>query len=160
MPISPELLIDDAHTFAALGGAPDTGVLDWHGLAPGVEHWYADYYWVDGVWQRSEPRAVTLTVQVHPPSLDSLDVIRERVEIGLNALVQAGILHHPRGAFGVLTAPPVLDDIVFPAVAVHLEQATPDQYSTGGFIGSDWLETGCRRDTEGWRLRYSVLVQS
>lgn len=156
----PEQPIEDAHTFAVFGGAPQAGVLDWHGLVPGVEHWYADYYWVDGVWQRGEPRAVVPTLQMHPPSLDSLDVIRERTEIGLNALVQAGVLRHPRGQFSVLTAPPVLDDVVFPAVAVHLEQAAPDQHYIGGFFSADVLESGCWRDGEGWRSRYSVMIES
>jgi hypothetical protein len=156
----PDAPVEDAETFAVFGGAPQTGVLDWHGLVPDIPHWYAVYYLVDDAWQRAEPQSIVPTRQVHPPSLDSLDAIRERVEIGLNALLDAGHLRHPRGRFTVLTAPPLFDDVAFPAVAVHLEQATPDQHFIGGFIGEERLENGCWQETAGWRSRYAVSIEA
>lgn len=43
-------------------------------------------------------QAVVPAVQTHAPTLDSVDVIRERLEIGLNALVEAGgsLIHRSR----------------------------------------------------------------
>lgn len=151
---------DDPDAFVVYAGGAQAGVLDWHEVVPGVEHWYAAYYSIAGLWSRSDPVSITPSVQTHAPTLDSLDVIRERVEIGLNAMVTAGHLRHPRGRFAVLTAPPVLDDVVFPVVAVHLEQATPEQHFIEGFLGEEILEDGSWRDFEGWRSRYSVLAES
>ena len=135
-----------------------TGALDWRGVIPGVEHWYAAFYLGPDGWTRSEPKAVTPTAETHAPYIDSLDVIRERVEIGLRALVDADILTHPRGHFAVLTAPPQFEDIIFPAVAVQLDQASPEEQFVGGFLGEELLDDGDIRDFSGWRSRYTVEI--
>ncbi len=141
-------------------GPLTSGVLDWHEVVPGVPHWYAPYYLTGLTWTRGPARSITPTIQTHAPTRDSLDVIRERVEVGLNALVAAGHLRHPRQHFTVLTAPPVLEDAVFPAVAVHLDQATADQHFIGGFIGNSVTEGGQVRTDEGWWARYQVQVEA
>jgi len=140
-------------------GLPVCGVIDWHEVLPGVEHFYAPYYRVGDTWTLGAIHSITPSLQTHQPTLDSLDVIRERVEVGLNSLVSQGFLHHPRGQFTVLTAPPVIDDSCFPAVAVRLEQATSDQHFIGGFIGSAIVDD-LLNETEGWWSRYQVQVES
>lgn len=141
-------------------GPLTAGVLDWHEVVPGVVHWYAPYYLTGLTWTRGDERSITPTIQTHAPTLDSLDVIRERIEVGLNALLADNHLRHPAQHFSVLTAPPLLEDTVFPAVAVHLNQATTDQHFIGGFIGNSTTEAGQVRIDEGWWSRYQVQIEA
>ena len=141
-------------------GPTTGGILDWHEVVPGAVHWYAPYYLTGATWTLGTAHSITPTIQTHAPTLDSLDVIRERIEVGLNALVADGYLRHPRNQFSVLTAPPVLEDACFPAVAVHLDQAVADTHVVGGFIGEDSTEDGLQRETEGWWARYQVQVEA
>ena len=141
-------------------GPLTAGVLDWHEVLPGAVHWYAPYYLTGATWTLGTAHSITPTIQTHAPTLDSLDVLRERVEVGLNALLADGYLRHPRNQFSVLTAPPVLEDACFPAVAVHLDQAVADTHFVGGFIGEDSTEDGLQRETEGWWARYQVQVEA
>lgn len=141
-------------------GVPTGGILDWHEVVPGAVHWYAPYYLTGATWTLGTAYSITPTIQTHAPTLDSLDVIRERIEVGLNALLADGYLRHPRNQFNVLTAPPVLEDACFPAVAVHLDQAVADTHFVGGFIGDDTTEDGLQRETEGWWARYQVQVEA
>ncbi len=141
-------------------GPLTAGVLDWHEVLPGAVHWYAPYYLTGTTWTLGTAHSITPTVQTHAPTLDSLDVLRERVEVGLNALLADGYLRHPRNQFSVLTAPPALEDACFPAVAVHLDQARADTHFIGGFIGNDTTETGQVSTNEGWWSRYQVQVEA
>ena len=141
-------------------GPPTGGVLDWHEVLPGTTHWYAPYYLTGATWTLGTAHSITPTIQTHAPTLDSLDAIRERVEVGLNALLADGYLRHPRNQFSVLTAPLVLEDVCFPAVAVHLDQATADQHFVGGYIGSDLVPSGQVSTSEGWWARYQVQVEA
>jgi len=155
--------------FAELPGGPDTvpiyagepavGALDWHDVLVGVPHWYAAYGLANGAWARlGSAVSVTPTAQPQAPRLDALDVLRERLEVGFNALLAAGVLTHPRGRFQVLLAPPALDDVAFPAVSIQLEQAAPDQQYIGGCLAEQVTESGDWEDQAGWYARYHVQV--
>jgi len=155
--------------FADLPGGPDTttvyagppadGVLDWHEVLVGVPHWYAAYGLKRGVWVRyGSPVSVTPTAQPHAPRSDALDVLRERIEVGLNALLDAGVLTHGSGRFRVLFGPPALDGVEFPAVSLQLEQAAPDQQYIGGYLAAEVTESGDWSTQAGWYARYHVQV--
>lgn len=151
---------DDPQASVIYADEPVASVLDWHAVLPGIEHWYQPYFFLDGTWQRSgEPRVIVPTVQAHEPSMDSLDVIRERLEIGLNALLRNGLISHPRGVFAVLTAPPIIDDNAFPMIAVRLQQGASETHVIGGYFGTESLESGDVREFDGWLSRYRVQVE-
>ena len=89
-------------------GVPTGGILDWHEVVPGAVHWYAPYYLTGATWTLGTAHSITPTIQTHAPTLDSLDVIRERIEVGLNALLADGYLPDPPCEFLPGAAPPVL----------------------------------------------------
>jgi hypothetical protein len=141
-------------------GPPTDGVLDWHEVLVGVPHWYVLYGRdVGGTWGRLGA-AVDLTPTAHgqTPRLDAMDVLRERLEVGFNALLASGILAYPDARIRVLLGPPAIDHVAFPAVAVNLEQAAPDQQYIGGALLESHTESGDWEAQAGWYARYHVQV--
>lgn len=148
---------DDPQAVVVYEGGPRVGAVDWRGLANGVPVYYAAYWWDGAAWHGPSTAEGTPAAEVGGPHPDVLDLVRERLESGLNALVTAGYLRHPRGAFTVLTAPPQLEDVAFPIVAVQLEQDSSDQQFIGGFLGEEAVPGGTMSGT-GWLSRVSIQV--
>ncbi len=139
-------------------GGITNSILDWQGILPCVPHWYKPFYYVNNEWQSAAAQSITPTIETHPPLGDSLDVVRERVEIGLNALVAARHLHHPRQRFHVLTAPPQMDDVVFPCVAVYLSRNNQEEQFVGSFISEGKWDNNQVHGIYGGLGRYSVQI--
>lgn len=132
--------------------------IDWQSVIPGVAHYYAPYYLVNGAWARGEERNIVPTVQTQSISRDSIDVIRERVEAGLNVFIDDGQLHHPRGRFDVLLGPPQFESVTFPAVALQTESNEQDEQFIGGFVGETNITDSISRDFRGGFSRYTVQI--
>lgn len=132
--------------------------VDWQNVVPDVEHFYAPYYLIDGAWELGEAKSIVPSVQVQPISNDSVDLLRERIEAGLNALVDVGLLQHPEGRFDVMLGPPQFETVVFPAVALQTEVNNQDEQFIGSFLGSSMIGERTSRDFRGGFARYTVNV--
>lgn len=136
---------DDPEAFLVQSSAPCAGVTDWRGLIDDVPVYYCAYYRVSDQWQASAVVTATPVAQVYLPHPEALDVLRERIEQGLNALVQADVLRHPSGAFSVLTAPPQIEQATFPVVSIQMQSDSPEMQ----FIGADVTEAFHQPDGAG-----------
>ncbi|TXH57670.1 MAG: hypothetical protein E6Q97_04145 [Desulfurellales bacterium] len=126
---------DDPDAFVVYEGEPPSGVVDHLGLPNGVEAFYCAYSWDGAEWTASDVVSATPGSRIGNLQPDLVDIVRERIEVGLNDLVQRGVLAHESGAFQVAIAPPVFEESVFPVVAVELSQDTDDVRFIGELIG-------------------------
>lgn len=114
-------------------------------------YYYKLYSLVSGQWVGSPSVHVTVTAGYHGVSSDPLDVIRERLELGLKVEVQRNTLKHQRGYIPVRTAFPFNEATMWPLVTVHVQSDSTDTRA----IGEIW-ETDYDEDMEGvldrWRI--------
>jgi hypothetical protein len=96
-------------------------ILDSLGLKNGIETFYRAYYH-DGIgWiGSSSAQSAIPTASFADLSPNPLLVVRDRLALGLDVYIERGLLRHPLGAIPVLTASPIIDQVVFPIVTVHL----------------------------------------
>jgi hypothetical protein len=147
---------EDAQAHVVFSGSPRIGVVDWLGLVNGVTVHYRLYSLSgDGQWSASDSVSETPQAEYHPVSMDALDLVRERIELGLNAQLSASRLTHPDNRFHVLTAPPVFNNVRLPVVVVMLSEDAPAEHYIGEFMGTETLEDDIR-DYHGWLSRVSL----
>ncbi len=150
---------DDAQAMVVAEGSPRASVVDWLGLANGVATYYQAYWWDGMQWLVPSPVGVgTPVAEVYAPRADVLDLVRERLEVGLNNLIAAGHLYYPRGALQVLSAPPQLEQVIFPVVAVQLEQSGSQEHYLGDFLGMERMPDSAWREQFGWLNHTSIQI--
>ena len=143
-------------------------LLDYTGLKNGETVWYRMFESQDGVsWSPSgASRSVTPSYESQPQfhSLDPVELVRERLEVGLNGELELGSITHSRGAVPVLRAPPLFDQTVFPCVTVLLTIRSTEHRFIGDNLISDWYDAtnGEIETYQGWldRSRIEVAVWS
>lgn len=142
--------VDDPDAFVAYAGL-DRYFLDTMGLMNGEAVFYRAYYFI-GVSLVGE----TLSYSVTPgssfisQSVDAVSIVRDRIDLGLQALIERGMLHHPRNLIPVMIASPLIEETLFPVVTVHLISESSELRGIGEAIGSE--------ECEGWYSRYQLEV--
>jgi hypothetical protein len=116
---------------------------------------------VDGAWVTdAAPVSVTPAATGLIAGPDPQEFVRDRLEWGLKAALDAGLIKHVDGAVPTLSAPPVYEDTQFPIVTVHLASLSQVQHGLGELIapdvfdqvGGDWL------DSEGFLARVQLTI--
>jgi len=121
-----------------------TELVDYDDLENGTPYFYKVFYWNGTAWISSQAaQAVTPALLFTDTSVDPQELVRARLDSGLNALIAAGKLTHPRNHITVLNASPQIEDTAFPVVTVHLQSDNPDNR----FI-SDFTDNAI--DSIGW----------
>jgi hypothetical protein len=135
----------------------EVGTVDWYGLRDGVPYYYGGFWWDGAAWTASDPLLAVPAAVVQAPRQDPQEVIRERLEHGLNALLAAGHLRHPRNRFEVLTAPPQVETAVFPLAVVQLLSDTPQEHVLGDMLDIRESDAdGTETEYDGWFSRYQI----
>jgi hypothetical protein len=132
-----------------------------HGVINGTTYfWHAwdrvGPGWVDGGASLS---AVPATSYLDD-TLDPQELLRDRIQLGINAEIARDALMPPSGSVQVTTAPFALPDgITFPTVSVHLESTGPAERAVGDEI-EDFHDPVSDEyiGTEGWMSRWSMTV--
>lgn len=138
-------------------------VLDAEALFNGTLYYYRSYYLINGTWTDSgATRSATPAATYQEHGVDVLSLVRERLDLGLQAEVLRGTLTHQDGHIPVYTAPPVFDETKWPIVTVHLqgdasaeraigELVSPDEFDS---VGEQWDES------EGWLANVQVMLMA
>lgn len=151
---------DDAAALPVLDSGVDTTVLDTTALANGTAYFYKEYALVNGAWVASATASAvpqSCLVSVAP---DPLQLVRDRLEVGLAAEITKGFLAPQSGAISVLTAPPTFEDTRWPVVTVHLQSDTPIDRAIGEVLFPDLFDSGADtwESSEGWISQIALQV--
>lgn len=139
----------------------DPSIIDDAALTDGVPVWYAPFYEDPvGVWTRAGSVSVTPASTWLSPYPDTQLYLRERLDVGLRAVVQRGVLRHERGRIPVLLGPPALDSVVLPVVTLHLTSDAAAERGLGDSILSDTFDAVNQRwkEHDGWLDRVQIAV--
>jgi hypothetical protein len=150
---------DDEDALLVYDGV-ETGIIDVQALANGQVYYYRAYYLVGDAWTPSATVSCTPAATFLDVSVDAKLTLRERLDDGLRALLGRGAIVHPKGHIPVLTAPPSIDDVVFPVVTLHLTSDAPQERGLGDVPNHDTREVNVEKWTEheGWLSRVQVAV--
>lgn len=152
---------DDAQAALVYAGDPVNAVLDARGLQDGTLYHYRPYYWDGTAWAAGgASMSATPQARYQDASTDVLDVVRDRLRLGLQAEVARGTFKPDGGAIRVLVAPPAFEGTRFPVVTVHLASETPAQRALGEMVEpDDWLDLDQRWGSgEGWLARVQLTI--
>lgn len=151
---------DDPGVVLAYAGS-DTSFVD---AAPGLVNlapaFYRAYYWIAGAWVASTTASGTPQATYGDESTDAQSLVRDRLEEGLKVEVARGtfVFEDGRG-IPVLTAPPMVDQTVYPVVTVHMEGEDPADRAIGEMIASDSLALdGSWQEHEGWMSSVTLEI--
>jgi len=115
-------------------------VIDYQGLINGQPYWYQLYTLQSGGWLADgDPLSATPTYQAQTQFeiIEPVELVRARLEVGLQGEVALGNLNHPQGAIPVLRSPPIIDHVAFPCITVLLETRAPDVRGIGEMVIPD-----------------------
>ena len=150
---------DDADAFLVtdeLAAAP----LDTADLLNGTLYYYRAYYLVGGTWEASQSASATPMATYADKGGDVLSLLRDRLDLGLQAEVARAKLVHPDGHIKVLTAPPIYEETTWPLVTVHLQNESPGERGIGEVLATDEFdeEAGTWSEGEGWLAGVQIIV--
>jgi hypothetical protein len=124
----------------------DKFFIDSAGLENGVLVHYRVYCLTGNAWIGFPAKSIAPGVSFVDRSADPQSLVRDRLDLGLNALIASGAITHPYGIFPVLIASPQFEDAQFPIVTVHLSSASSDIRGIGEIMGFDDDDD----DIDGW----------
>lgn len=133
------------------------------GLVNGTEYFYQAFYWGDsGLTVDPISASGTPAANYFDDSVDALTLLRERMDVGIQNEISAKRLmpgENAKGIIKVLTAPPVLEDVQFPVVVVHLTSESPGDHGIGEYIEQDTQDaSGAWNETQGWIANTVISV--
>lgn len=151
---------DDPDAVVVLDSQTDRVVLDRDALANGTTYFYRPYSFADGTWQEHDTVAAAPEAVLADASVDVQLLVRERLEMGLQAEIDGDRITHEYNRIPVYTAPPVFEETRWPVVTVHLNNDARGESSLGMHIvpdefddaETDWTEF------EGYLSAVNLLV--
>lgn len=134
--------------------------LDTTALVNGTLYHYRAYYLIGAAWVASATVASTPAAIYADQGGDVLSLLRDRLDLGLQAEVARGTLSHDQGHIKVLTAPPLESETVWPLVTVHLQNESPSERGIGEVLATDTFneDTDSWGEAEGWLAGVQIIV--
>lgn len=126
-----------------------------------TEYFWHAWDWIGSAWVDGGPSlSATPATRYVDDTTDPQELVRDRVQLGINAEIVRGSLKPRTGAIKVTTAPFALaDGIDLPTISVHLESTGPAERAIGDEL-EDFadLALGNFVGTEGWLARFALTV--
>ncbi len=133
-------------------------LLDTTGLVNGETVYYRAYYFSGlTLISQSMSRSASSGSTFQFASLDAVSVVRDRIDLGLQSLVQRGAIQHPRNLIPVMIASPLIEEAIMPIVTVHLASDSSEMHGVGNLIDDNDM-SGIGDDIEGWYSRYQLDI--
>lgn len=136
----------------------DKSTLDIAQLVNGRRYYYRPYYRVGDVWVAGDTVTGVPNAIYEDIGGDVLSLVRDRLDLGLQVELERNTLSHAEDHIQVLTAPPVLNQTVFPFVTVHLTNEAPGERGAGEMIEIDDFADGQWTEKEGWLARTQLVI--
>lgn len=150
------VFVDQNDQILIYEGKDQKFILDAAALDNGVVVHYRVYYLIGAVWTGYPPKSITPGASFVDRSVDPQSLVRDRLDLGLNALIAANVIAHPNGIFPVLIASPQFEDALFPLVTVHYSSSSSDIRAIGEHMGYD--DEFPDDEAEGWYDSVSLDV--
>ena len=141
----------------------DRSVLDTASLTNGALYYYRSYYFIGNAWVDSgATRSATPAATYRAIGGDVLSVVRERLDLGLQAEVARGTLTHDDNHIPVHTAPPVFEEVTWPIVTLHLQNDASGERAIGEMVNPDQFDptAGTWGESEGWLKNVQLMVMA
>jgi Tfp pilus assembly protein PilV len=137
----------------------ETSIVDTAALDNGIVVYYKPFYYNGTTWTTAAAKSITPNLTIVNRTVDVLSLVRDRLDLGLNALVTRGDLKHPNNIIPVLTASPQIEDTVFPIVTVHLTSDNDETHFIGDMeIIDQYNLDGTFTETSGWLSQYTLEI--
>jgi len=151
---------DDPDAVVVLDSAVDKVVLDRSSLANGTLYYYKPYYLISGAWTESDHMAAAPEATLVDASTDPQELVRERLQLALQAEINSGQLKHEYNRMPVYTAPPAYEDTRWPVVSVHLTSDARGESALGMGIAPDIFDSddGEWTEFEGYFSAVNLMV--
>ncbi len=127
----------------------EVAFIDTAGVINEVSYFYKPLYFDGKAWDSLFlAKQVTVAKHFTDLSCDPLLIVRDRLDLGLNAMLHAGQLTHPTLAvIPVLLSYPQFDEVQFPLVTLHTEHNQADELGIGYALTDDVDELGWMTQT-------------
>lgn len=138
-------------------------VIDYQGLLNGTPYFYQLYIDTGTDWEPYSD-VVTATpeyeVQSNFQIPEPVELVRERLELGIASEVALGNLNHPQGYVPVLRSPPILDNTTFPCITVLLESRAAEVRGVGELVLPDRYDEAndVWEEYQGWLDRSTIQI--
>jgi hypothetical protein len=145
--------VSDADAFVVATGSTDEVILDYTALINGTTYFYCDFAWDGTEFVAGVPVSAIPAATYQSASVDPLEFVRDRLDLGIAAEVAFGNLKPESGKIRVVTAPyGLVEGIKFPVISVHLESDSPGTRAVGETQFGDYLDGGIGQweENEGW----------
>lgn len=149
--------VEDPDAFVAYAGL-ERYFLDTKGLMNGETVFYRAYYFI-GIMLIGETASYSVTPgsSFIFQSVDAISIVRDRIDLGLQELIERGILQHPRNLIPVMIASPLIEDTLLPVVTVHLISESSELRGIGEMVETEIYGIG-DDEIEGWYSRYHLEI--
>ena len=117
----------------------DRVILDTQALVNGQAYHYGMFVFNGLIWAADGVVATTPSASFVQAGADVLNIVRDRIEAGLQVIVDRSEVHHENGNIQVLTAPPLFEDTVWPVVTCHVQTDASADRGVGEMIGADYI---------------------
>lgn len=148
---------NDANALVVYEGN-ERSALDTQYLQNGTLYYYRAYYWDGTAWTASTTVTATPNTTYQDCSTDVLSILRERIDLGMQAEIQRGTFSPVDGVIKVLVSTPIFEDSRWPMVSVHLLSETPSERALGELIETDIFDGVKWDEHEGWLADVQVAV--
>lgn len=115
----------------------DAAFVDIGALKNNQAYFYRPFYWNGAEWVPGESVAVTPAVLFSDVSVNVIELLRERIDLGLAHYVARGKLQHAKGRIPVMNATPTYEGTTFPVVSVILSSDGVAEDFVGGVVGGE-----------------------
>lgn len=151
---------NDPNAHVVYQGNQETFLVDATGLMNGTPYSYCAFYFDGTKWTASAVVSATPNATYDDQTTDVLEVIRDRLDAGLQVEVARGTLTPQDGFIAVLNAPPALEDTRWPVVTVQVVSDGSGDRAVGESISLDELDplSGLFEDAEGWLARVHLSI--
>ncbi len=138
----------------------DRVFLDTQALINGQTYHYGMFSSDGSVWVADGGVVAIPSASFAQTGADVLNIVRDRLEDGLQVIVARGDVFHANGHIQVLTAPPLYEDTVWPVVTCHVQSDTTADRALGEMIGADFTNpvTGLWESYSGIFSRTQLLI--
>lgn len=153
---------DDPNAMPIIDDFAGETLIDTEGLTNGTTYFYRSYDWVESAFVDSGISiSATPNANYIADAVDPQELLRDRLQLGINVEIVRSQLKPETGKIAVITAPFAMEGTTFPVISVILDNTGPSERVLGDQIegfhdpsSNQWV------DTNGWIARFSMSISA
>lgn len=150
---------DDPSAFVVHDGA-ERFLTDARLLVNGVTYHYALYGWDGTQWLSPATGFVTPQSLFTDPTIDAQELVRERIDVTLHAMMARGLVALSKPSVPVMSIPFYQQGTDLPVVTVLFGGGSPAAHALGNMVGSDEFDGTEFVGMSGWHQSVSLEISA